>query len=280
MSIGREIANLFEGEEEVLEGEVVSEGGATPWLSLTRIRLEPYRVPVHPAAELFPLMEGESLQELASDIEQQGMTQPLVFWAKEEMPSFYGQRSQDEKRHAWIKKEAVLLDGRNRVEALRLLGYSDTKIVEQFPYRFVHGGDPHDLVLSYNVKRRHLTREQKRELIRKVLALKPEKTDRHVAKAVGVDHKTVGVVRREAESRGEIPHVGEREDSLGRRHKVGRREVPTRPPRARANIVKQLNQAREHLEDAESLDAVALSEIEDAHEQFGAALRVAKGRAA
>lgn len=63
---------------------------------------------------------------------------------------------------------------------------------------------------------RHLTPEQKRELIEKVLRADPTKSDRQIARAVKVDNKTVGAVRKRAEAREEIPHVSKRTDTKGR----------------------------------------------------------------
>jgi hypothetical protein len=77
--------------------------------------------------------------------------------------------------------------------------------------------DPYKYVISANALRRHLTREQKRELIAKVLKASPEKSDRHIAQMIKADHKTVSAVRQQAEARGEIPHVTVRKDSRGRR---------------------------------------------------------------
>jgi len=36
---------------------------------------------IHPAADLFPMMEDEALQELTEDIQRHGLRQPLVFWS-------------------------------------------------------------------------------------------------------------------------------------------------------------------------------------------------------
>ena len=52
--------------------------------------------------------------------------------------------------------------------------------------------DPYEYVLSANIHRRHLTAEQKREIIAKVLKAQPEKSNRTIAKQMKVDHKTVG----------------------------------------------------------------------------------------
>src|SRR5262249_48331951 len=50
--------------------------------------------------------------------------------------------------------------------------------------------DPVAYVISANIKRRHLTTEQKRELIAKLIKAQPEKSSRQVAKVVGVSHTT------------------------------------------------------------------------------------------
>jgi hypothetical protein len=80
--------------------------------------------------------------------------------------------------------------------------------------------DNHDAatayVISKNIRRRHLTSEQRRELIEKLLRADPTKSDRQIARTVKADNKTVGAVRKRAEAREEIPHVSKRTDSKGR----------------------------------------------------------------
>jgi hypothetical protein len=60
-------------------------------------------------------------------------------------------------------------------------------------------------IISKNIHRRHLTAEQRRALIAKLIKAQPEKSDRQVAKTAKVDHKTVAGVRSEIEGHGEIP---------------------------------------------------------------------------
>jgi hypothetical protein len=84
--------------------------------------------------------------------------------------------------------------------------------------------DPYAYVISANIRRRHLSAEQQRELIAKLIKATPEKSDRQIAETVKVDHKTVGAVRAEQERRGEIPRVETRTDSKGRKQ-------PRRKPR-------------------------------------------------
>ena len=75
--------------------------------------------------------------------------------------------------------------------------------------------DPYHYVLSANIHRRHLTAEQKRELIAAVLKAQPAKSNRTIAKQTKADHKTVGAVRERLEAGGEIPHHDLRQDARG-----------------------------------------------------------------
>jgi ParB-like chromosome segregation protein Spo0J len=94
---------------------------------------------------------------------------------------------------------------------------------------------------NLNLARRHLSQEERRELIAQQIKEDPKKSDRQIAAALGCDHKTVGSVREELEGRGEIPHVEEREDSLGR-------SQPTRKPMVFAKNRSEERRARKVLE--------------------------------
>ena len=76
------------------------------------------------------------------------------------------------------------------------------------PFTFHDGFDDSTIyasVVSLNLHRRHLTAEQKRELIAKLLKAKPEQSNRTIAKQVKADHKTVAASRLKLESTGELP---------------------------------------------------------------------------
>jgi ParB-like chromosome segregation protein Spo0J len=164
-------------------------------------------LPIHPAADDYPLMsetDPASLKELAEDIMANGLIDPIVLWTKD---------------------SKLLLDGRNRLDAMEhagLLGVDDRgdlrdlRSGNEIKLQFYTEGDPYALALSLNVHRRHLTSAQKRDLIAKVLAADPQKSNRQIASIVKVDHKTVADVRSGKEGRGEIPHVPKRIDSKGR----------------------------------------------------------------
>ena len=40
------------------------------------------RIKVHPAADMFPMMSDDELDELAADIAKNGLRQPIVLWNK------------------------------------------------------------------------------------------------------------------------------------------------------------------------------------------------------
>jgi DNA-binding Lrp family transcriptional regulator len=137
-------------------------------------------LPIHPAAELFPLMSEPELKELADDIKKNGL-QNLITLCNH-------------------KNALCVLDGRNRLDAMELAGMKTTGD----DVNIFRGckTDPYEFVLSANIHRRHLTSEQKRDLIAKLLKAKPEQSDRQIAKQTKTSPTTVGKIRKEAEANG------------------------------------------------------------------------------
>jgi hypothetical protein len=85
----------------------------------------------HPAADLFPMMDGAELRALAADIAAHGQRHPIL-----------------------LDAEGRILDGRNREAACALAGVEPT-------YQSINGSDPLALVVSLNVRRRDLTAAQR-----------------------------------------------------------------------------------------------------------------------
>jgi hypothetical protein len=155
---------------------------------------------VHPAADLFPMMGDEELAELGADIRANGLAAKIIFL---EDPD----------------GTVVVVDGRNRLGAMERAGLS-MKDIPGVPLG--HHVDPVAYLISTNIRRRHLTREQKREVIAALLRLAPERSDRQVATDVGASHRTVGAVREDLESSGQIAHSAERVGADGRTTKAAK----------------------------------------------------------
>jgi hypothetical protein len=122
---------------------------------------------IHPAAELFPRMTPDELRELGEDIRKNGLTSPIVLW------------------QADAKAPVYLLDGRNRLDAIELaMGMRAIKKawndLANDKFVFATTSDPYAFVISANIRRHHLTAEQKRDLIAKLLKAAPEKSDRQM----------------------------------------------------------------------------------------------------
>jgi len=86
--------------------------------------------PVHPVADLFPMMTDEELADLAADIKANGLIHPIV-----------------------IDQKGLLIDGRNRARACEIAGFEPT-------VRMFEGDDPRAFILSMNLKRRHMSAGQ------------------------------------------------------------------------------------------------------------------------
>lgn len=102
---------------------------------------------VHPAADIFPMMEGDDFQDLCADIKEHGLRQSVVVW-----------------------KDGRLLDGRNRLMACHQAGHQPA--IERY-----EGDDPVQFSLSANLQRRHLNVGQ-----RAMVALRVEEIEAAEAK--------------------------------------------------------------------------------------------------
>lgn len=170
---------------------------------------------VHPAAEMFPPMGEDELKALGEDIKKNGLRMPVALDADKQS----------------------LLDGRNRLDAMELVGLRVLNKDCSFLSDDIGYGslrpklDPYDYVLSVNAHRRHLTVEQKREIIAKMLKARPEKSNRQIAASLKVSHHTVGNVRTKEEARGQIAHIDKHDDTKGRKQPAskGRKQPASKP---------------------------------------------------
>jgi hypothetical protein len=179
---------------------------------------------IHPACALFPPMGPDELRALGADIKQNGLQSPI------------------------ITQDGVIIDGRNRLDAMELVGMTviengTRRLSDEVPWEILDDEvDPFAYVISANIHRRHLTTAQKGELIEALLKVRPERSDRATAKIAQVSDKTVGAVREKLEGRAEIPHVERRDDTIGRSqpaHKQPLSEVNRAIAEATAELIEQ-----------------------------------------
>lgn len=85
----------------------------------------------HPAAQWFPLLDGQALADLAADIRDRGLLEPLTVHGD------------------------VLLDGRNRLRACEMAGVAPRYV------EWDGEGDPVAWIVSKNLHRRHLDTAQR-----------------------------------------------------------------------------------------------------------------------
>jgi hypothetical protein len=112
---------------------------------------------IHPAADIFPMMEGDDFQDLCADIKERGLQQLITIWT-----------------------DGTLLDGRNRLLAC----YQTDQAVVLDRYE---GDNPLQYSLSANLHRRHLNIGQ-----RAMVALRVEEIESEAAKerqrTAGLEH--------------------------------------------------------------------------------------------
>jgi hypothetical protein len=169
-------------------------------------------LPIHPAAEMFPLMSPDELRVLGEDIKANGLKNPVTLWAAEP------------------DSEWFLLDGRNRLDAMELIGLST---LEDHQWQVIFGskgGDPYAFVVSANIHRRHLTAEQKRDLVAKLLKARPEQSDRQIAEQTKSNRTTVGQIRKNLEATGDVSIIDTRTDTRGRQQPAHKPPSPARSP--------------------------------------------------
>src|SRR5262245_5436134 len=202
---------------------------------------------IHPAAELFPRMSEAELAALGKDIRKHGLTSSIAVWSDGKSPE-------------------QLLDGRSRLDAIEIeigpaiVGPPSVTAGKDFlavnKVIVLDGSvDPYAFVISANIHRRHLTAEQKRELIAKLIETDPTKSNRQIAKTVKVDHKTVASVRAEKEGRGEIPHVESRTDSKDRKQPA--RKTTPRSARTVKFTPERMQQIRNLVERGKSREEIS-----------------------
>jgi hypothetical protein len=195
-------------------------------------------------------MSADELRELGADIKKRGLTSPITLWEARDgkISLLDGRNRLDAIEASAVEYRSsprgaygswVILDGDGKMINHANTGHTVQVLTEEYDddddtYVDEH---PYTHVISANIQRRHLTAEQKRELIATLIKAQPEKSNRQIAKTVKADDKTVGSVRRELERRAEVPHVETRTDTKGRQQPARKTSAPKPAPAPKATVV-------------------------------------------
>jgi hypothetical protein len=209
-------------------------------------------LPVHPAADEFDLLPKDHLQSLADDIRNHGLIERCSYWIDAD-------------------GRPKLLDGRNRLDALELIGTLDEGDLADRIFEKIVTDDPVVFIISINIHRRHLTPEQRQKHLIALIALAPEKSDRQIGLEARVDGKTIAKARAAGETCGAIPHVEKRKDIKGRKQPASKASAPAtrkRGPKPPKNTATELNSLSWSEADAESrrhfVEAVGVASLLEA----------------
>lgn len=116
---------------------------------------------VHPVADLFPMLADDELKELAEDIRQRGLLQPIV-----------------------LDADGRVLDGRNRLAACEMAGVEPT-------FSTYDGDDPDGYALAVNGQRREMNKRQKAVVAARFSNLESRGDQRKAARALGIPESSV-----------------------------------------------------------------------------------------
>ncbi len=178
---------------------------------------------VHPACELIPPQSQEDLLALGEDIKRNGLREPINVWT----PGGLGDKDLD-----WF-----LLTGRSRLDAMELVGMSvfhpdgtwaippglvraryGTLISDEPKGKKTRspGVDPFDFIISSDIRRRHLTAEERIELAEKLRKAQPDVSARRIAAQAGISPTTQTAIDKRLEVAGDVSTVDTSTDTKGR----------------------------------------------------------------
>jgi ParB-like chromosome segregation protein Spo0J len=119
--------------------------------------------------QVMPSLTEEEYSALREDIETNGVLVPVV-----------------------TDQHGTIIDGHHRRKIADELGIP----YETKTRNFASDEERYEFALGLNLKRRHLTREQMRELIASEIERTPDASDRAIGRRLGCSHRTVAAVRR------------------------------------------------------------------------------------
>jgi ParB-like chromosome segregation protein Spo0J len=145
----------------------------------------------HPFSAMFPPITAEDFDKLVDDIKKNGLLQSIIVY-------------QDK-----------ILDGNNRYRACLQANVKPrfTELVES------SDASAQRYVISANIHRRHLSPDQRREIIATLLRADPTKSNRQVADTAKASHHTVEDVRAKLEATGQLAQLDKTTGADGKTRK-------------------------------------------------------------
>jgi ParB-like chromosome segregation protein Spo0J len=165
------------------------------------------RYKLHPAVELIPEASPEERVDLRMSIEAHGLLKKPALWQDAEGEEF-------------------VLAGRTRLDALERLGIE----INSATFERVETKDPWAYALALDLARRHLSFPQRREAAEKLVAARPELSNRQLERLSGVSHPVIAKIRKKLEDAGEVQIVSTSVDSRGRKQPRTRTRQPKVDP--------------------------------------------------
>jgi len=153
-----------------------------------RVRIPKDGFRIHPAAEIFPMMNDQELAELTASIEHNGLEEPI---------SVIGDQ---------------ILDGRNRHKVLQSLGRADNpRSYQDVSHRFSFCAEdtltPIDYVIALNLHRRHLDASQRAAAAVRIKKYEAEEAKKRKAHGKTAPGRTLPVNLPEALDQGDARDI-------------------------------------------------------------------------
>jgi hypothetical protein len=153
------------------------------------------KLPIHPMALLVPPPTDDEQHRLNADVGKHGIKVPVVLFVVG--PGIKGTPAATYLGDGISRLTALVESG---LEVLDERGHLHPAI-PRIEMKIKPDTDVLALVLSLNAHRRHLTREQREQLIEARIKANPEKSDRQIAKEIDASHDKVRRVRKKVEGR-------------------------------------------------------------------------------
>lgn len=138
--------------------------------------------------QVMPPLTSEERAELEESIKLNGVQVPIL-----------------------VAADGTIVDGHHRDEIARKHNLHCPRTVSDKSESELRG-----LAFSLNLHRRHLTREQRRQIVAESIKADPQMSDREHGRRAGVSKNTAAAVREELEAGGQVDHLDYRENPQGR----------------------------------------------------------------